>query len=658
MKIQTAFRSYQGINPIQHLSYITLLGFWMLMPSPSFGQSTNIDSLKQLISTSVEDRQIGEAIVELLKIIAPRDPQYASFYLDSLEQLSSFGEHKNWQAWASNFHGDILLSDRKTDEGAVEIRKAISQFEALGDDEGLGTSWYNIGKKAWLTSDWVLALEAFSKSRQGYQKAGILTKEAAAVNGLGIAYYESRLTDKALDTYQEAYDLNETLGSWRGMANNLVNMGIVYNETHQYEKSADTYQRALEIAETLPQSDALVASIYNNLSVNYIELEEYNKAKKSAHESYKYHIQTNDKVYAAQALTNIANSNDKLGLKDLAANQYEEVFVLMEGQSDYNVLSDATLAAAHMHELSNNHKKANKYYRLHNLYKDSLLNATVASEVAALDAEYEAEKKEQEITLLNTKNELAETRLDATRKQNIGLGIGLGLLGLLLSFLLFAFRKIRKQNVIVKAALHDKEVLLKEIHHRVKNNLQVVSSLLSLQSNTLNDPNAKQALQEGRNRVKSMALIHRNLYQDKDLTKVGAKGYFKEMIENLFRSYNISPEKIKLEQDVDDISLDVDTLIPIGLIVNELISNALKYAFPDDRDGIVKISMREVDDKLHLQVRDNGVGINEDFDIDQTSSMGMNLINAFKNKLNADIDIHSENGCVIDLHIGEWKKVG
>jgi two-component sensor histidine kinase len=627
-------------------------------PKLAYSQDSDPDQIIENLPLLTNDKDRGDAIIDLLKMIAFRKPELAKPYLDSLKQLSLYEQNTVWQAWALNFEGDILLVDRKTDEGEQKIREALSLFESENNHEGIGAAWYNIGKKAWLSSDWVLALKAFSESRKAYKKTGITERIAAAVNGLGIAYYESKLTDKAIETYEEAYQLNEQLDNPRGMASNLVNIGIVYNEAKQYRKSADTYQKALKISQTFPDNGLLVASIHNNLSVNYIKLKEFQKAKRAAQQSYDYHIKTGDKVYAAQALSNIANSNNRLGLVKLASNQYEELFVLMKDYKDFTVLSDATRQAALMHEEAGNHQKANKFFIEHLAYKDSLLSSTVAKEVAALDAKYEAERKAQEIALLNTKNELAQARLSASKKQIIGLGLSLGLFAILSGFLFSAFRKIREQKNVVSKALGDKEVLLKEIHHRVKNNLQVVSSLLSLQSNSLTDQHAKEALQEGRNRVKSMALIHRNLYQDEELTSVEAKEYFIELTKNLFYSYNINPERIKLEQHIQDLRLDVDTLIPLGLIVNELISNALKYAFPDNRNGIITISMHEKNDQLHLQVKDNGVGFKTDFNMTNSKTMGMNLINAFKKKLKADINIKSDNGSVIDLTIGQWKKVG
>ena len=134
-------------------------------------------------------------------------------------------------------------------------------------------------------------------------------------------------------------------------------------------------------------------------------------------------------------------------------------------------------------------------------------------------------------------------------------------------------------------------MLLREIHRRVKNNLQVVSSLLRLQSRHVHDQQAHEALLEGRNRVNSMALIHQYLYREEDITKISADEYIEKLATTLYKSYNISDKQIKFKANIDPIKLDVDTAIPVGLILNELITNALKHAFPNKREGILEVSL-------------------------------------------------------------------
>lgn len=185
----------------------------------------------------------------------------------------------------------------------------------------------------------------------------------------------------------------------------------------------------------------------------------------------------------------------------------------------------------------------------------------------------------------------------------------------------------KKAEEKIKASLREKEVLLQEIHHRVKNNLQVISSLLKLQSEYIKDKQAFQMFKESQDRVKSMALVHEKLYLSKDLMNIDFKDYIQDLTYKLFRSYGVDPSKIALRMDVKDISLRIDTAIPCGLIINELIPNSLKYAFPPGRDGEIKVALRYIDkNEIELKVKDNGVGLPEDFDFRKTKSLGLHLV--------------------------------
>ncbi|HLV92463.1 MAG TPA: sensor histidine kinase [Aequorivita sp.] len=204
--------------------------------------------------------------------------------------------------------------------------------------------------------------------------------------------------------------------------------------------------------------------------------------------------------------------------------------------------------------------------------------------------------------------------------------------------------------------MEEKNMLLKEIHHRVKNNLQVISSLLSLQQRQINDSKASQAIQEGRDRVKAMALIHQNLYQDTDLIGVETSVYVNKLAKSLIKNYKINDKAIKLNINVDPIKLDIDTIIPLGLVINELISNALKYAFTNKSSGTIDILLKSVNDTLVLSVSDNGQGLPENFSVDEVSSLGFRLIKAFSDKLKSELDISSsKEGTKISLIIPNLK---
>jgi PAS domain S-box-containing protein len=189
--------------------------------------------------------------------------------------------------------------------------------------------------------------------------------------------------------------------------------------------------------------------------------------------------------------------------------------------------------------------------------------------------------------------------------------------------------KRKKAEEKVKSLLNEKELLLKEIHHRVKNNFMVISSLLDLQSENIQDQRAITVFKESHNRIRSMALIHEKLYQSQDLARIDFAQYIKSLADSLYRSYGVSPLRIVLETEIDDVTLGIDKAIPCGLIVNELISNALKYGFPEEssNNGRIKVILREMNEKkIELGVSDNGIGFPKELNFRKTDTLGLQLI--------------------------------
>lgn len=209
-------------------------------------------------------------------------------------------------------------------------------------------------------------------------------------------------------------------------------------------------------------------------------------------------------------------------------------------------------------------------------------------------------------------------------------------------------RKIADEAI--RASLREKEVLLKEIHHRVKNNLQVVSSLLGLQSRTIEDGALRKMFQESQNRVHSMALIHESLYQSANLSEIDFPAYIDQLANYLFRSYGIDSHRVQLTAAIDELRLTIDTAVPCGLIINELVSNSLKYAFPDGRSGRIQIEMHQDDHRcIRLAVIDDGVGLPDGVGEPGTKSLGLRLVRTLSDQLDATLDMASDGGARITL---------
>lgn len=213
----------------------------------------------------------------------------------------------------------------------------------------------------------------------------------------------------------------------------------------------------------------------------------------------------------------------------------------------------------------------------------------------------------------------------------------------------------KKTGESLLKSIKEKEILLKEIHHRVKNNLQIISSMLYIQSMNINDKQSITAFKEGRNRVDTMALIHEKLYQTEDLTRINFAEYIEELARNLFFFYGVNIEKTKLKIDISDIYFDVNTAIPCGLIINELVSNSLKYAFPNGRKGEIKITLKPYDDKFIMIIGDNGIGFPADMDIAETETLGLKLVNSLVNQLDGTIKLDRTSGATFEIIFSELK---
>jgi PAS domain S-box-containing protein len=202
----------------------------------------------------------------------------------------------------------------------------------------------------------------------------------------------------------------------------------------------------------------------------------------------------------------------------------------------------------------------------------------------------------------------------------------------------------------IRSALREKEALLKEIHHRVKNNLQVVSSLLGLQSRGVADAETRRMFQESQNRVHSMALLHETLYESEDLSQVNFPEYVAQLAQHLFRSYGVGGNRIRLRAEVEGLRLNMDMAVPCGLIINELVSNSLKYAFSDGRSGEICIEFhRDSNNQGTLLVADNGTGLPAGLDPATVRSLGLRLVRTLSEQLGVALEIRSENGTRVQL---------
>jgi len=198
----------------------------------------------------------------------------------------------------------------------------------------------------------------------------------------------------------------------------------------------------------------------------------------------------------------------------------------------------------------------------------------------------------------------------------------------------------KKMEEQIKAALEEKGLLLREIHHRVKNNLQIIISLFNLQTSYIDDDKAYQALKEGQDRIKSMALIHERFYQSDGISQIDFDDYSRKLIEHLYSSFKINPNSIVIDVKIENVKLDIDTAVPCGLIINEIVSNSFKHAFiGKDKGRIYIILQNRSEGEYYLEINDNGVGLPADFNLETADSLGFQLIQALSDQLDGKLEL-------------------
>ncbi|MEQ8623528.1 MAG: histidine kinase dimerization/phosphoacceptor domain -containing protein [Vicingaceae bacterium] len=327
---------------------------------------------------------------------------------------------------------------------------------------------------------------------------------------------------------------------------------------------------------------------------------------------------------------------------------------------DFQLHSQVALLMANLHEQSGNPIESNRFLRKYIALNDSLKIENEVIERIAHQENSKLKATEFELELAIEKEKL-QKRENKNQQYIIWSLIALILIKAILFFLIWkANRKNKRLNEELfhkkqelEEELKIKRSLLQEIHHRVKNNLQVISSMLSIQAQYLKNEKLEKIIDECRGRINSMSLIHESLYKSEKRRNPLFNEYIKELIPQLIDTYQVDQSKIKLKFEVEKIELNLDESMPCGLIINEVVSNAIKHAFPGERNGEIHIEMKEVEGCVKLKIADNGIGISPDFKPQEQNTFGYLLIYTLAAQLEAEVNIETTNGLSYEFF---WKK--
>jgi two-component sensor histidine kinase len=498
---------------------------------------------------------------------------------------------------------------------------ALKLREAAGDKLLISKSYNNIGLVYRARKDYSNAISYYLKSLAIKKELADSAGQLNSLMNIGSSYQYQRKYDSSRFYGLQTLSLSRQINKPKDEVNSLANLGVACAGLQQWQQSEKYLQDALAKAILLGYKEPLYG-IYEGLGTVELNKKDYKKA-----------IEWFNKGVV------LASDSKR---KEMLANYYQSLSDCYEKTGDYNL--------------------AYNFMKNSESIKDSLLNEENLRQLNEMNTVYETSKKTETIDLLNKEGQKKEAALIQSHRERNYFIIAALLFSALAGVAFYAYRNNRKkkellnkQNAIIETSLKEKETLLREIHHRVKNNLQIISGLLNLQSRQIENPEAQEAVREGRNRVKSMALIHQKLYQQDNLTGVSMKEYLNDLVGSIQQTFKDNATNIKADIKCDNLNLDVDTAIPLGLIINELITNCYKYAFAGKNNGLIIIRLEEEQKKLILEVRDNGVGLPDGFDMNNTKSFGMKLIQSLAAKLEATVEAFTDNGAVFKLSVSNYQ---
>ncbi|WOK09384.1 histidine kinase dimerization/phosphoacceptor domain -containing protein [Imperialibacter roseus] len=516
---------------------------------------------------------------------------------------------------------------------------------------------------------------------------------------IGVNLFYRGFLDSAAFYYEIARPIFESLDEKKYLSYSLNNLGQVYKRSGKYEQAASAYARSLAIKKQLKDTVGIL-NAYFNLSSLYVSTESFDTALLYSQETLKIALILQDTSEIAGAWLNIALSQKGVGNADAALRAFKaaEKFVGYPGDSEFRM--ELYYNLARLYRDQDNYELAQSYLDKMSVYmqseaflekqmayyqlsyelkkasgshaealalleafvqvKDKYLSQSVQQQITELERKYQSEQQELKITGLELEKKTTDLVLaKSINQRNIFILVAVIFL-ILAGFAGHRYREkqrtskvLKQKNLQISEALDEREILLKEIHHRVKNNLQVISSLLKLQAGSLKDEAAVDAVMEGQNRVRSMALIHQKLYSAEDIRGVSIDTYLENLTGELLTAFG--KNEVDVEIETNELKLDIDSVIPLGLILNELISNSLKYAF-DKPGGRISIKMWEADEKLNVTVKDNGKGMDA-ATLEQSNSFGWKMIRSLSRKVKAEIDIRNDGGTEVNLYLSRYKLV-
>jgi two-component sensor histidine kinase len=487
---------------------------------------------------------------------------------------------------------------------------------------------------------------------------------------LSLLYYEMHLNKECLNQQLNEYELIK--GDYGLLVNYYNNRGLYWIKAQNADSAISCFRLAkkykLEQVKNKKNKslddEFVIGLIDGNIAQAYMNLKEFNKAIPLLLKD----INTSKRVLnfqnAAISMFELSKCYLYLNNIDLSKKYLDSCHALMRNIDDVKTLLNINKQYALLYEKAGLYKISNDYYKIYQRLKDSTDDQNLKKDLIAFQINSQLAEKEKLIVqnqkkVIQRNNELSKQK----NLRNILVLSGLVLITVIV-FISFQLRtinyrknllqlknkKIQTRNKIIGKALNEKDILIKEVYHRVKNNLQIISSLLRLQVSKSSNSEVINSLTEAQDRINSMALLHQLLYRNQEFASIKFNEYVIALINNIKSSFSNQDKTITITHRLEKLEIDLDTSIPLGLITNELISNAYKHAFLINNQGEIKVELlKQFKNRYCLKIWDNGVGLPKDFDVNKSSTLGLEIVSILSQQIHAELKYYNDSGACFEI---------
>lgn len=555
-----------------------------------------------------------------------------------------------------SFSAIPLINGGEYDNAVENLERSIDYFQRTDNIEELSYAYRSYGYLERSRSEYLKALEYFNQCMELQHQFMAIDEMGDVYNRIGITYNAIGDTASMIRYTKEYLDYLDAKNKETGWATIMkAKLARIYYSQDNIELAKPLME---EVITVYNRSKSPQNSYFRNVYKKQLFKEEgdYDQALMATDSAIYFAYQYNDDRTIGSAHAMKYYLLKSMGQRMSAEADLMKAIEVARNHTSTSLLVNYYHELSELESLKNNYKQALEYKQYSDSLYDIVYSDEMVNEVKNMEKKMLTRQKEKEIESLHQQNLLKEDNLRKERKIRWFMSGMLMLFGglIFLTYKLFmnkskAALELKKKNEAIAASLNTNKLLVQEIHHRVKNNLQVISSLLGLQSRFVTDEMASEAIKTGKLRVQSMSLLHQNLYKNEVDKKVFIRKYFVELCANLTDTFNGEDRGIPIQTDIEDIELDIDTVVPMGLITNELITNAYKHAFDNGQEGVISLKIFQNDADIVMRIADNGVGVPFTEIPKLPDSLGLRLIQSFTEKLNGRIQINNGIGTTFTI---------